>query len=310
MKCVVIYFSQTGNTEKIAKEVKKGVASAAGNCDLVKIKDANPRQLYHYDLIGLGTPIFHEEPDNVTDFINNLWSVGNRHAFVFSTHGTIPEYFLPSILPKLRKKGLEVIGWEDWYADCYIPWHPEPYPTGGHPDEIDLREAERFGKEMVERSRKISQGIKGLIPADPPIPPPLPSQKSLNIKDTVDDPSVFKYHKELCRYPRCRLCMDNCPKYSIDLSVDPPVIASCCQPHCTFCTLICPTGAIEIDAFIEEQVPHYRNTTETVALPRLIDAEASGKFRRLVPVDKIGWKTYFYQVHNKHPKWIIGRGPV
>jgi ferredoxin len=237
-----------------------------------------------------------------------MWAVGGKHAFVFNTHGTIPEYYFPSIVPKLKNRGLVVIGMRDWYADCFIPWHPEPYPTAGHPDEIDLKEAEEFGREMVERSRRISAGETGLIPKDSPVPPPLPSTESLNIQDTTDDPSVFKYHKELCSYPKCRLCMDNCPKYSIDLSMNPPVIAACCQPHCTFCTLICPTGAIEIDAFVESQVPNYRKTTETLALPRLDEAEAKGEFRRLIPVDKIGWKTYVYQVYTKHPKWIVGKG--
>ena len=46
-----------------------------------------------------------------------------------------------------------------------------PYYTAGHPDEIDLREAEEFGREMVERSRRISAGETKLIPAMPDMPP-------------------------------------------------------------------------------------------------------------------------------------------
>ena len=308
MKCVIVYFSQTGNTEKIAKAVQSGVKEAAGNCDLLKIKDANPKRLYEYDLIGLGSPVFHEEPLNVADFIEKLWSVGGKHIFLFTTHGTIPEFYFPAVVPKLKKKGMVVIGMRDWYADAFIPWHPEPYPTAGHPDEIDVKEAEQYGREMVDHSRRISAGEKGLLPADPPIPPPLPPTTELGIQDTTDDPSVFKYHKELCKFPKCRLCMDNCPMYSVDLSTTPPTIASRCQPHCTLCTLICPTGAMEIDGFIESVVPHYKNTTKNLALPILDKAEKEGKFRRLVPVDKIGWDSYVYQVYNKHPKWIMGKG--
>lgn len=310
MKCVIIYFSQTGNTEKIAKAVCKGVEQAAGTCDFLKLKDANPRRLSGYDLIGFGMPIFHVEPLNVGAFIKDLWAVGGKHAFVFSTHGTIPEYFLPSVVPKLQNRGLTVIGWADWYADAFIPWHPEPYPTHGHPDEIDMEEAEAFGKKMVEFSRRITAGETHLIPPMPEVPPPLPPTNELGIQDTTDDPSVFKYHKELCKFPKCRLCMDNCPVYSIDLSMHPPVIASCCQPHCTFCTLICPTGAIEIDAFVEAQTPNYKRTTETIALPRLEEAEAKGTFRRHVPVEDIGFDTMFYEVHNGHPKFIVGKGLV
>lgn len=165
---------------------------------------------------------------------------------------------------------------------------------------------------MVDHSRRISAGEIGLIP---PPPEKIPAVLNIDIKKDLHklgvkdtSKSIFKYHKELCRYPKCRLCMDNCPMYGIDLSLKKPVIAKPCIKHCVFCTLICPTGALEIDDFIKEQAPCYRHTTETLALPNLDILEAQGKFRRLIPKDKIGFDTMFYQVHNGHPKWIIGKG--
>ena len=69
MKCAVIYFSQTGNTEKIAQAIREGVKQIAGNCEIIPFMEANPRQLYKYDLIGLGSPIFSfVEPLNVKLF--------------------------------------------------------------------------------------------------------------------------------------------------------------------------------------------------------------------------------------------------
>jgi flavodoxin len=87
MKCIVIYFSQTGNTEKVAKAIQAGVKQASGHCDITKIKDANPRRLYEYDLIGLGSPCFGREPFNVAAFINKMRFVGGKHVFAFTTHG-------------------------------------------------------------------------------------------------------------------------------------------------------------------------------------------------------------------------------
>jgi hypothetical protein len=72
--------------------------------------------------------------------------------------------------------------------------------------------------------------------------------------------------------------------------------------------LICLTSAIETDDFVKEQAPRYKNTTKTLAFPRLDKAEAEGRFRRHIPVEKIGFDTMVYQVHNKHPKFIIGKG--
>lgn len=313
MKCAIVYYSMSGNTEKVAKRIQAGVIEAAGNCDLLELRDTNPRKLHEYDLMGIGAPVFRAEPINVAAWIKDMWGVGGTHCFVFSTHGTIPDLFNHSIIKKLKKRGLVVIGVDDWYAEVYIPWHPEPYPTSGHPDEIDLAEAQAFGREMVERSKRVSAGETDLIMKTPPAPPKDPNdtpELRATIKDTTDDPSIYKYHPELCNYPKCRLCMDNCPTYSIDLSMSPPVIAHKCQPHCTFCTLVCPTGAIEIDDFVAEQAPAYRRTTNEYALPILQRAEEAGHFRRIIPVDEIGWDSFFFEVHSGHPKFIKGRGPV
>jgi len=69
MKSIVIYFSQTGNTGKIAGAIQSGIEQTAGSCDLIKIRDANPKGLGDYDIIGLGSPVMHfEEPGNVRAF--------------------------------------------------------------------------------------------------------------------------------------------------------------------------------------------------------------------------------------------------
>lgn len=313
MKCCIVYYTQTGNTQAVAKRIQQGIMSVAGNCDLLEMRDTDPKRLYKYDLIGIGSPVYWIEPRNVGDFVNGMWSVGGKHVFLFCTHGTIPERWHYSMYQKLVPKDVKVIGFDHWYADVYLPWHPDPYPTKGHPDEIDFAEAEAFGRQMAENSIRISNGETDLIPPAPPEPQQDPNdtpELRATIQDTIDDPSVFKFHPELCRYPKCRLCMDNCPTYSIDLSLDPPVWAANCQPHCCFCTLLCPTGALEIDDYVADQAPKYYQTTTIFALPNLDRAAETGKFRRLVPVEEIGWDTYFYKVHNKHPKFIKGKGAV
>ena len=255
MKCIVIYFSQTGNTEKIAKAIHTGVKQIAGHCDIAKIKDVNPKELYEYDLIGLGSAVFGGQLGSMAVFLNNLRFVGGKHAFLFCTHGSIEHggNFFPSAYRRAEKSGLVIIGTADWYGDCYLLHMPEPYPTAGHPDEIDLKEAENFGREMVVRSWRISAGETDLIP---PVPeaPPMPDMSSLPESGEViasgKYASMLKFHKEKCLYPECRLCMDNCPMEGIDLSVKPPVIAKPCL-DCEFCARLCPTGALDIDEWVE-----------------------------------------------------------
>lgn len=311
MRSIVIYFSQTGNTEKIARAIHISLKQGSDHSDLVKIRDFNPRGLAEYDLIGIGSPVMHfEEPGNVRAFINDMRFVGGKHCFVFSTHGTHPEYCFPSIVPRLKNKGLVIVGMRDWFGSC--PFNARPYPTDGHPDEIDLKEAEQFGQEMVEHSRRIAAGETGLIPP----PPPVPQITQRQIEEILHPASLgkkemaygfkdrMKFYPEKCTYPQCRLCMDNCPVFGIDLTVSPPVVATPCI-SCEFCAKICPTGAIS-----DENKPTGLRKSEAfrkffLEPPGLEEAEAAGRFRRYVPKEKVGTDP---PAPVKHPVFIIGKG--
>lgn len=308
MKCVVIYFSQTGNTEKVAKAIHTGVKQIAGHCDILTIKEAKPRRLYEYDLIGLGSPVFVGVPGNVMAFINNMRFVGGKHIFSFCTHCTLGITYNPTVVPKLKKQGLIVIGWNDWYGHSWGPiYQPTPYLTDGHPDEIDLREAEDFGREMVWRSQKIYAGETSLIPKEP-APVSFPDVGDDSFYRRFAFSKIVKYDKRKCTYPKCRLCMDNCPMDGIDLSVDPPIIAKPCI-DCTFCEQICPTGAINVDESKKEILAqHFSNILQKVGGKHLAEAEAQGHFRRLVPEGEVGWDNPIYKEYNKHPRFIIGKG--
>jgi ferredoxin/flavodoxin len=313
MKSVVIYFSQTGNTEKTARAIQTGVKQVTGSCDILTLKEANPRKLYEYDLIGLGSPVFDlAEPGNITAFINSLRFVGGKHIFSFCTHCTMGFRYFPSVVPKMQKKGLIVIGWRDWYATSWSPISmPTPYYTDGHPDEIDLKEAEEFGREMAWRSQKIYAGDKSLIPPTPdPVPMPQLLDEDLNERHTHEKYlSGFKFKKDKCLYPKCRICMDACPMYGIDLSVNPPVFMEPCL-RCFFCEQVCPTGAIEVNVkWLDENREKGEEILKATGVKFLTEAERQGRFRRLIPEDKIGWDRPVYKAHPNHPRWIIGKGP-
>ncbi len=307
MKCIIIYFSQTGNTEKIARAIQTGVKSITGHCDILPIKEANPRRLYDYDLIGLGSMVITKEPPNVTAFINNLRFLGGKHVFSFCTHGAMGFLYNPSVVSQMKKKGLIVVGWNDWYGGGNALDMPTPFNTDGHPDQIDLEEAEDWGRQIVWRSQRIYAGQTDLIPADP-APVSLPEfGDDSNFRD-IRYKAMLRFDKSKCVYPKCRLCMDNCPMDGIDLTVEPPLIAKPCM-NCGFCLMICPTGALFVDEKKMERLCQWiREDMQKWDPPRLKEAEAKGKFRRLVPENKIGWNTPVYKVYNQHPAFIIGKG--
>lgn len=316
MKCVVIYFSMTGNTELMARAIREGMKQAAGNCDIFPIKEANPRGLREYDLVGFGFPVMAAfSLQNVVNFVKDMVFVGGKHVFQFNTadSGNISTY----IIPKFKARGLTVVGYRAWRGANYGPLaEPTPGFGDGHPDEIDLQEAEAFGREMVWNSQKIYAGDKSLIPGDPPerrpmstgTPPPQ-SQEGMALPENLAEMKKMmhwrlNYDKEKCLYPKCTLCMDFCPMYGIDLTMDPPIIGNPCMT-CMMCDQLCPTGAIAVDE-AQMRWQEERHAGGKGYLGRL---EWRKNFpRNYVPKDKIINGSVVYRTYTKHPRFVIGLG--
>ncbi len=293
MKCVVVYFSQSGNTKKIAHAIYNGIRPFTEQCHICRIDRMNTEKLADYDLIGIGSPCWNGVPFHVEKILKGMIPLPGKHAFTFCTHGVMGFRFLPNIVRLLTEKGMVVIGSRDWYCSVYHPLIPKPYLTDGHPDAIDLEEAEEFGRKMAENSTKISAGLTQLIPPVPPMPEPRTLSRPLTPKHI---------NMDKCLYPECRLCVDNCRLKIIDLSASPPVFAEECPP-CYFCELICPTGAIEADYGPAAKIEIER--ARTMFKETLEKVEAEGHFRRLVPIEEIGWDTPFYKVYNEHPRYVM-----
>jgi len=312
MKSIVIYYSMSGNTKKIAEAIHTGMSQNSEQCDMARLRDVNERDLMGYDLIGLGSPVINQkEPPNVTNFIEqSLISVDGKHGFAFCTHGAYPGRYLQRVVPAMIQRGLIVIGWNNWFCNAVYPVIPKPYFTDGHPDAIDLKEAEDFGREMLERSRRISLGETQLTPTFP---------KGREYDEIYNPPetwpgvfeevweygkvmrgSEFKVNTDKCKYPKCTHCIDNCIAGNIGPSASGPIFYNSCA-YCFLCEQTCPQGAIEID-WVPLETAHYRLIKAW--LQKSLDGfEARGRFRRLVPPEDIGWGTPFWK--NKPPRFKI-----
>jgi len=88
----------------------------------------------------------------------------------------------------------------------------------------------------------------------------------------------------------CGLCAEACFCDNIDASVFPPVFRTPNCEHDFFCEGICPTGALEFD--FRPQEPDSKNNEGLKDYMQILDlAEATGRFRRLVREEDIGWDT-------------------
>lgn len=187
MKSLVIFYSQTGNTKKIALAIGEGIRRRTGQCDVKSLRDVKPEDWLEYDLVGIGSCVWSSSPiTNVIWHINALpEAVRGKHAFFFCTHGILPGRCIIRGVQPMLDKGLTVLGWKDWYGQASVPGHGKPWFSDGHPDEYDLEDARAFGEAMARHSEKVNEGRTDIIP-------------KLHSKETSDEiygvghPFIFK----------------------------------------------------------------------------------------------------------------------
>jgi len=227
IKGIVVFYSSTGNTAQIANALYKGMKSVIP-CDVATVKQIKPADMAKYDLMALGSPNWYmREVANTKVFTHDMPRMDGKHCIIFGTHGGSPVGQFWSMSRNVIKKGMTIIGWSDWYGSDFMTPHSS-YPDGewGHPDEIDLAEAEAFGRKMAEYSIRIYAGERDLIPE---IPQPDKGQQSLwsplatgsgHITFASPPPdSIPVFDLKKCVYPRCTQCVANCPVNAIDFSV-------------------------------------------------------------------------------------------
>ena len=303
-KAIVVYLSYTGNTKQIAEAIIEGVTSTGVKCDTARLRETAPGAVTGYDLIGIGSPVrLGKMPFELKEWLQSLRVPEGTHCFVFNTHAALPVGFMKEAVTALREKGLTVIGFKNWYCTVYLPYVPKPYFTDGHPDDIDLREAREFGREMVERSRRIHEGETDLIqrlPEGEEYDLIYGGMMTGSLPTDVMAARAQGFSIDLDKCTRCGYCVEICPTNSIDFSSDAPVFHRCDQ--CWLCEQTCPEGAISFN-----YPPLHRSHNVIVEqrfVPALQRAEQAGRFRRLVKDEDIGWDTPLFITH-KPPRFKI-----
>jgi flavodoxin len=62
MKCIIVYFSQSGNTKKMAYAIRTGIQPFVEQCEIGCFDKIDTKELAAYDLIGVGSPCWDGVP--------------------------------------------------------------------------------------------------------------------------------------------------------------------------------------------------------------------------------------------------------
>jgi flavodoxin I len=161
MKALVIYFSQTGNTEKVAQAIYEALPI---DKEIRKIQDLESAK--GYDIIFCGFPVqVHSVPGKAQTFVKGLGE-GQKVAF-FSTHGSLRGGQLPkqafenAIGLASKAKVIGHFGCRGKVDPKIIEmlmkkpenkaWAEEAQSAAGHPDAADLVDAKDFALKMLKK---------------------------------------------------------------------------------------------------------------------------------------------------------------
>ena len=165
MKALVAFYSESGNTEKLAKAIYDGI-NVPGK-EIMPISDANAKD---YDVIFVGFPVQASSvPAQVEKFIKSV-PEGKKLAF-FVTHGSFRGgqlaiaalYYAFSLALKITVLG--TFGCRGQVKPSLIDallknpehkaWAMEAQSAAGHPDDADLEDGKEFANLMIAKARNI-----------------------------------------------------------------------------------------------------------------------------------------------------------
>ncbi|MFZ5808977.1 MAG: EFR1 family ferrodoxin [Chloroflexota bacterium] len=247
MDVTLIYFSQTGNTRRVAEAMAEVFRGGGHATRLVSLKKASSQDAVACQLLGIGTPCFSSQaPTPIKAFLKNLPALENKHAFVFATSGGAPGRVLFDLTRLLQDKGADVVGGFLTRGELQ---HPAPCLHGrmpARPNADDFTQARRFAAAVIEH---VSAGRAGVV-TESRFDTFKPRGGFYDLVAFISTDGFLRLmlpepKPDPARCNQCRWCVYECPMHNITLQPYPILGDECIR--CYRCLTGCPQKAFDAD---------------------------------------------------------------
>lgn len=154
-RVMVLYYSRTGNTRAMAREVAKGVRMDGVEVVLKEVTDTKPQELLEYDGLIIGSPTYYgamaaEVKELLDASVKYHGKLAGKVGAAFSSSANIGggnETTILSILQALLIHGMIIQGEAD--GDHYGP------VSIGKPNKSTLAQCQRLGQKVAMLVKKL-----------------------------------------------------------------------------------------------------------------------------------------------------------
>lgn len=176
MKAAIIYWSKTGNTEKVALAINEALEAGGADVLLKRTKEATEIDFYAYDLICIGFPSYQWSPPKpVDEFLKKKFGqyraqgrvkvaapqVPGKNVLIFCTYSG-PHTGINEAIPAGKYAGqfFEHLGFtvlDEWYVVGEFHGSEEASTLGrlgdirGRPNSEDLRKVKQDVTNLLQR---------------------------------------------------------------------------------------------------------------------------------------------------------------
>jgi NAD(P)H dehydrogenase (quinone) len=156
-KALVIYYSRTGNTKKMAEQVAQGLSKEGVEVDLKDVKDVKAQDLLEYDVLAIGSPTYYgtmsaQIKQLLDDSVEFHGKLDGKVGAAFSSSANVAggnETAILDILNAMLIHGMIIHG--DPQGDHYGP------VAIGAPDGRATKECLRMGERLAKLVKSLAK---------------------------------------------------------------------------------------------------------------------------------------------------------